>query len=49
MFSRKGTDNKKHPFKNKGSRSPKPYKKTSLAKLLRDTYTTEEVHSKKGE
>jgi hypothetical protein len=43
MFSRKSFDNKKHPFRTKGTRSPKPYKKERVGDVLKqmdvDIYT----------
>ena len=36
MFSRKNFDEKKHPFRMKGSKSPKPYKKERLADVLKE-------------
>lgn len=35
MFSRKSFDNKKHPFRHKGNRAPKPYKKERVADVLK--------------
>lgn len=36
MFSRKQYDEKKHPFKGKGKRSPKPYKKERVVDVLKE-------------
>ena len=35
MFSRKQFDNKKHPFRDKGSRRSKPYKKEDIRTVLK--------------
>jgi len=37
MFSRKSFDAKKHPFKGKDSRSPKPYKRERVEKFMKDS------------
>lgn len=35
MFSRKQFDNKKHPFRDKGSRRATPYKKEDIRTVLK--------------
>lgn len=34
-YSRKQFDTKKHPFRHKGNRSPKPYKKEDIRTVLK--------------
>ena len=36
MFSRKSVDVKKHPFRTKGTKSPKPHKKESVKIFMKE-------------